>query len=113
MLESPCPLRVMIMCEVRLYREALARVLAAQSGLQVVEDGADDLPVRICACQPNIVLADSSIVLTTELAQTAGDLGVRVVAFAVAEENEQQVLACAELGVAGFVARDATMDELL
>jgi DNA-binding NarL/FixJ family response regulator len=35
-----------------------------------------------------------------------------VVAFAVAEENEEEILACAEAGVAGFVPRDASVEGL-
>jgi DNA-binding NarL/FixJ family response regulator len=103
----------MIVSEVRLYKEGLAHVLPAQSGLEVVDDTTDDVLVGLRARRPHVVLADSAIVRTTELAARAADMGVRVVAFAVAEENEREVLACAEAGVAGFVARDATMDELL
>ncbi|MGH8286392.1 MAG: LuxR C-terminal-related transcriptional regulator [Steroidobacteraceae bacterium] len=101
--------RVMIVSEVRLYREGLMHALASQQGVEVVGGAAGD--VRICA--PQLVLADSAIVRTTELAARAADLGVPVVAFAVDEHDEEEVLACAEAGVAGFVARDATMEELL
>jgi DNA-binding NarL/FixJ family response regulator len=103
----------MIVSEVRLYREGLAHVLAAQPGLEVVDDTAEDLLMRLRACRPHVVLADSAIVRATELTARSVELGARAVAFAVAEENEKEVLACAEAGVAGFVAREATMDELV
>lgn len=111
--QSPRIIRVMIVSEVRLYREGLAHVLAAQPALEVIEYTADDILVRLRASQPDIVLADSAIVRTTELVARAADVGVRVVAFAVAEEDDAEVLACAEAGVAGFVARNATIAELL
>jgi DNA-binding NarL/FixJ family response regulator len=109
----PLAIRVMIVSEVRLYREGLARALAAQPELEVVEDMSGDMLLKLGGSQPDIILADSAIVRTTELVARAADNGVRVVAFAVAEEDENEVLACAQVGVAGFVARNATMEELL
>ena len=111
--ESPSIIRVMIVSEVRLYREGLAHVLALQPGLEVVDNTADDILARFGVCRPHIVLVDSTILGTTELVAKGVEFGAQVVAFAVAEENEKEVLACAEAGVAGFVAREATMDELV
>jgi two-component system, NarL family, nitrate/nitrite response regulator NarL len=111
--QRPPVIRVMIMSEVRLYREGLAHVLAAQPQLNIVEAAANDVFASLRAEQPDVVLADSTIVRTTDLVARAADARVRIVAFAVAEDDEDEVLACAEAGVAGFVARDATMDELL
>lgn len=105
-------IRVMIVSDVRLYREGLARALAAQPEVEVAENMAEEVLLNL-GSQPDIVLADSVIVRTTELAARAADNGVRVVAFAVAEEDEDEVLACARVGVAGFVERNATMEELL
>lgn len=105
-------IRVMIVSDVRLYREGLARALAAQPEVEVAEHMVEEVLLNL-GSQPDIVLADSLIVRTTELAARAADNGVRVVAFAVAEEDEDEVLACARVGVAGFVERNATMEELL
>ena len=110
--QSPAVIRVMIVSEVRLYREGLARVLAAEPQLAVVDAG-NDIATNLRIDAPDLVLADSVIVRNTRLVEAAAETGVRVIAFAVAEENEDEVLACAEAGVAGFVAREATMDELL
>lgn len=103
----------MIVSDVRLYREGLAQALAAQPELDVVAHMPGDALRKLDGCHPNIVLADSAIVRTTELAARAANNGASVVAFAVAEDDEDEVLACAGVGVAGFVARNATMDELL
>jgi DNA-binding NarL/FixJ family response regulator len=73
----------------------------------------EEVLLRLRAAQPDILLADSVIVRTTELPARAADNGIRVVAFAVAAEDEDEVLACARVGVAGFVERNATMEELL
>jgi DNA-binding NarL/FixJ family response regulator len=106
-------IRVTIVSDVRLYREALARALAAQPEVEVVEDTVEEVLLKLRGSQPDIVLADSVIVRTTEIAARAAANGVRVVAFAVAEEDEDEVLGCARVGVAGFVERNATMEELL
>ncbi len=106
-------IRVMIVSDVRLYREGLARALAAQPEVEVAEITAEEVLLKLRGSQPDIVLADSVIVRTTELAAKAAENGARVVAFAVAEEDEDEVLACARVGVVGFVERNATMEELL
>jgi len=106
-------IRLMIVSEVDLYAEGLARSLAAQSELEVVEYLPGDVLLNLRARRPDIVLADSAIVLTTELVARAADNGAKVVVFAVVEDDVNEVLACAQAGVAGFVARNATMEELL
>lgn len=106
-------IRLMIVSEVDLYAEGLARSLAAQSELEVVEYLPGDVLLNLRARRPHIVLADAAIVLTTELVARAADSGAKVVVFAVLEDDVNEVLACAQAGVAGFVARNATMEELL
>jgi len=106
-------IRLMIVSEVGLYGEGLAHSLAAQAELEVVEYLPGDVLPNLRGRTPDIILADSAIVRTTELVARAADNGVRVVAFAVVEDDENEVLACAQAGVAGFVARNATMEELL
>ena len=112
--QSAPAIRVIIVSDVRLYREGLARALAAQPEVEVAENMVEEVLLKLRGSRPDIVLlADSAIVRTTELAARAADNGVRVVAFAVAAEDEDEVLACAQVGVAGFVERNATMEELL
>lgn len=110
----PAPLRVLLVAEVRLFREGLARALAAQAEFRQVETAAADEALTILPTRPpSLVLADSAIARNTDLVARAAAVGVPVVAIAVAEEDEAEVLACAEAGVAGFVARDATLDDLI
>jgi DNA-binding NarL/FixJ family response regulator len=99
---------------VRLYREALGQALSGHPELESVETAAAlDAPARLSTSRANIVLADPTTLRATDLAARAAEAGASVIAFAVAEEDETEVLACAEAGVAGFVARDATMEELI
>jgi len=105
--------RVLLVAEVRLFREGLARALVAQGEFQQIETAAANEALALLSMWlPNLVLADSATVRKTDLVPRAAAVGTPVVVFAVAEEDEAEVLACAEAGVAGFVARDATLEEL-
>ena len=108
-------IRVLIVAEIRLYREGLAAMLRAESeGIDVVATaaGADDAVRGLRDLSPDIVLLDMApdnawLVRALEAAVP----GTRVVALAV-PENEREVLACAEAGVAGFVTRDASVEDV-
>jgi two-component system, NarL family, nitrate/nitrite response regulator NarL len=108
------PLRLVVVTGVRLVRDVLSRILGAESGIAFVEPtSVMQAPAAITASRPHIVLADSAIVRGTDLVARAGEAGATVVAFGVAEEDENEVLACAEAGVVGIVERDATLEELV
>lgn len=107
-------LRVLILTEIRLLREGLARALSDEPEIAFVEAaGALQAAACLVASRPHMVLAESLIVRSTDLVAVAGQAGAAVVAFAVAGEDDAEVLACAEAGVAGIVERSATMRELI
>jgi two-component system, NarL family, nitrate/nitrite response regulator NarL len=110
-------MRLMIVTDVCLFREGLSRVLAGCSNVQIVAatPSSNDVPAVVATHRPDIVLVDAATVRASELIPhvTQAFPETRVVAFAVAEEDEEEVLACAEAGVAGFVARNATVEELI
>lgn len=102
---------VLVVAEVRLFREGLARALGGAA--YVVEATArSEAAAAIATLRPDVVLADAASVRRSDLVPRAAQIGAKVVAFAVAEEDEAEVLACAEAGVAGFVDRDATLDDV-
>ncbi|HEU0300159.1 MAG TPA: response regulator transcription factor [Longimicrobium sp.] len=107
--------RAMVAASVRLYRDGLAHSLGAV--MQVVAQTADAQATLREARRlaPDVVLLDVSLgdalALVHALAEAAP--GVRVVAFAVDDAHDQQVLACAEAGVAGWVGRDASAEEVV
>jgi two-component system nitrate/nitrite response regulator NarL len=109
----------MIVTDVCLFSEGLARVLGGRADVQVVGSApaSDDVLAGIAAYRPDVLLVDAATVRTSKLAlhltTTAARSDARVVAFAIAEEDEEEVVACAEAGVAGFVARTATVEELV
>jgi DNA-binding NarL/FixJ family response regulator len=112
---APPPVRAMVAASVRLYRDGLAHSLGA--AMQVVAVTAD-APATLDGARrhaPDVVLLDVSLdgalPLVHSLAETVP--AARVVAFAVDDAQEHQVLACAEAGVAGWIGRDATADEVV
>lgn len=109
------PVRVMILADVRLYREGLTRLLAGRGDLTVVGAAALDEHVllRIRSEHPDVVLLEAAIACTTGVVQELGRQAplTKVVAYGVVDE-ERQALRCAEVGVSAFVAGDATSEQL-
>jgi DNA-binding NarL/FixJ family response regulator len=109
-------IRVFIVASVRLYREGLANVLAREPGIEVVRAAADvgsffaDPP-----CEgADVALLDVTVDGSLAAVRRASSLGEvpRIVAVAI-PEDEQQVIACAEAGVHGYVTSDEPLSDLL
>jgi DNA-binding NarL/FixJ family response regulator len=109
-------IRVLIVAEIRLYREGLAMMLGGEPGMEIVATaaGADEAVRALRDLEPDVVLLDMAIPDNTWLvrALVAAVPGARVVAIAV-PEVEREVLACAEAGVAGYVTRDASVEDVV
>jgi DNA-binding NarL/FixJ family response regulator len=109
------PIRLFILGDVRLHREGLAIQLAGFSALQVIGAGGLDDAVRTLRATP----ADIALVDTAQLdiATVVGELRrvlrrLRTVAVGV-REVESEVLACAAVGVDGYIPMDATIDDVV
>lgn len=109
-------IRVLIVDDTRIYREGLAQILEGGSGIDVVATAAnqDEAVAAIHEREPDVVLfrvtTVESIPLLGAIAET--EFGGRIVALGVAE-TEDEVLAFAEAGVAGYVPRDGSLDDLV
>ena len=107
-------LRVLVAGEIRLFREGLALYLSGLSGVSVV--GSADTRQAVLeqlTALPDVLLLDMAM---PESLQTLRDVagrvgGPRVVALAL-PDSEPAVLACAEAGIAGYVTRGASLEEL-
>jgi DNA-binding NarL/FixJ family response regulator len=102
--------------DVRLYREGLLLSLSRQEALEVV--GADDCSLRtlpyLVERNPEVVILD---VAASEAFPIANMLSLRlpitkIIAFAVSEVDDV-VLACADAGIAGYVAPDGSASDLI
>jgi DNA-binding NarL/FixJ family response regulator len=107
--------RLLIVADIRIYREGLAEVLRRTPGIEVVglAAGRDEAMARIGQLAPDTVLVDTAMRGGLDLIRgvVAAEPRLKVVALGVAEAED--VLACAEAGIAGYVPREASLADLL
>jgi DNA-binding NarL/FixJ family response regulator len=114
--ESGRAIRVLIVADTRLYREALSEMLRRRDGFAVAGATASSREALsdLQRFAPDVVVIDmatpESLAAVRELHRSAP--GVCVVALGVTE-LEDDVLRCAEAGAAGYVTREASLEDLL
>jgi two-component system nitrate/nitrite response regulator NarL len=108
--------RVFIAARIRLYREGLAEILGRRGQIDVVGmagNGVEALE-RVRELEPDVVLVDPAMPdgmgFIRDLVAPAP--GVSVIAIG-SPETEAELIACAEAGVAGFVSREDSLDDLV
>ena len=113
---GPRATRVLIVADVRLYREGLAASLVSREQLLVIATCASraDALAQIERLTVDVVVIDMA---TRESLELIADLrrlraNAKILAFAV-EEVTSEILDCAEAGAAGYVTVDASIDELV
>jgi DNA-binding NarL/FixJ family response regulator len=108
-------IRVVIVGEMRLYREAISQVLARHPRIRVTGSTAGSAKAEhlLAQCRTDVVLVDMATAdsLAIIRALVAGAPDVNVIALGLAE-HEPDVIACAEAGISGYVTRDASLDDL-
>jgi DNA-binding NarL/FixJ family response regulator len=106
---------VLIVADIRLYQEGLARALGEGGPVRIVGATADaqEALTSITQCRPEVVLVDTASRDGVGAIRTIVDAApeVKVVALALPEAADQ-VIACAEAGAAGYVPRDGTLEDL-
>jgi DNA-binding NarL/FixJ family response regulator len=107
-------IRVLILADIRLYREGLALLLDGRPAFEVVGSAAS-LGETMAGLwkAADVVLLDMAMPRSLEAARTiaAREAAPRVVAIAV-PEADQDVVACAEAGVSGYVTRDDSSETM-
>ncbi len=107
---------VLVVSDIRLYREGLAEALERDGRLDVVATAADMERVerRLNELAPDALLQDMSMSSAFDIVRSVRDRfrNVSVVALGVLERPEE-ILPCAEAGVAAYVSRDSSLDELV
>jgi DNA-binding NarL/FixJ family response regulator len=105
-----------IVSELRLLREGLADTLERRTSIVVVASAPDARRALTAVDEhaPDVLLLDvglpESLALVRALAQAAPAL--KVVAFAVTE-TDSRLVDCIEAGVAGYIGRDGSLDDLM
>jgi DNA-binding NarL/FixJ family response regulator len=105
---------VVVVATTRLYREGLAAVLEASARVRILAtaSGVRGGVTQIDALRPDVALVDAALSAEPGAMRalvTAAAPAGRVVAFGVGDCDE--VVACAEAGVAGYVEREASVAE--
>ena len=109
-------MRVLIVSGVRLLRDGLAVLLAGRLRATAIQlaGSSDDAIALLQTFRPTLVLLDVSgpdgVAAATRIAPHAS--GGQVIAFA-GGDADHDVIAYASAGVAAFISRDASTDELL
>ena len=108
--------RVVVAAEVKLYRQGLVAALGANGGIEVVGEASDARVAReqVGVLGPDVMILDVSLHGSLDLIEELRSTGAsaHVIAFAVSPHSAD-IIACAEAGAAGYVAADATLDELV
>jgi two-component system, NarL family, nitrate/nitrite response regulator NarL len=108
--------RLLLVADVRLYREGMGATLSARPQFSVVTTASNveqalDL---IADDRPDVVIMDmamnDSLANIVRLREQTPD--INVIGFGV-QEVEGEILACAEAGLAGYVPNDASLEELV
>jgi two-component system nitrate/nitrite response regulator NarL len=109
-------IKVIVFSDIKIYCDGLSRILANTKLIDVIaaESNLDDAVVKIKQDSPDVILLDMTMVDSCQIANKVMVLfpDAKIVALAV-PENEDNIVECAEVGIAGYVAREATLDELI
>lgn len=108
-------IRVLVVGDIRLYREGLASRLGRIDDIEVSESSPDEgLLGRIGQSPPDVLLLDMSTDQSLDLVYAVADLfpEIRVVAVGV-RDSEDDIIPCAEAGIAGYLPRDGSLDDLV
>ena len=110
-------IKVIVFSDIKIYRDGIGSALAGTGQIDVIgaESRFDDAAIdKIRLESPDVILLDMTMQDSCSLAHEVKRLfaQAKIVALAV-PENETNIVRCAEAGIAGYVAREASMDELI
>lgn len=109
-------IRILIVAATRLYREGLAQLLSQRDELRVIgswSEGRDAL-ASLKETATDVVLLDMATPNSRATARAIRFMTptIPLIAIGIAD-SDLDVLNCAELGAAGYVTRDGSLDELI
>lgn len=110
------PISVLIVADVRLYREGLSTSLGRREHLTVLgeADSCEAALALVLSKPPDVLVLDMATRhgLTIARAINSAAPKVKIIAVAV-EELDSEILACGEAGVAGWVQREGSIEDLV
>ncbi|WP_308204736.1 response regulator transcription factor [Mycolicibacterium flavescens] len=107
---------VLVVDDSKLYREYLAGVIAANAAARpTMAWDLDSLTAALHDSAPMVILLNvatrNSAVLLRRMFSSAP--GAQVIAMGMSEDDEPEIVACAEAGVAGYHLRNESLEDLL
>jgi two-component system, NarL family, nitrate/nitrite response regulator NarL len=106
--------RVVVASDIRLYRDALERAFRGASGIDLVgaASGAENTLKQVELLMPDVVLLDMVMVDAFAVAKQIPRVSPRTCIVALGmPEVEAEIIACAEIGIAGYVPRGGSLDD--
>lgn len=106
-------IKVLVVSEIRLFCEGLEEILGRTENFRVLGSIADaNSAVRYAEkLHPDVVLLDMAIHNSIDVGQGLRQSEVCVVALGIPEQ-EDTIIACASIGINGYVCRSASLTEL-
>ncbi|MGH7578178.1 MAG: LuxR C-terminal-related transcriptional regulator [Longimicrobiales bacterium] len=109
-------MRVLVVGDIRLFRDGLAHYLRRVPNVSVagVAKTRADAVSQCREVKPDIALVDMAMPESMRVVREIGEVGAgaRVVALSV-PDDDGAVIACAEVGIAAYVAREGSLDDLI
>jgi two-component system, NarL family, nitrate/nitrite response regulator NarL len=108
-------IRVLIVVNVRLYREGLVQLLNARDEFTIVgaELNGREPVERLDEMAPDVALVDIGIPDLDEICRALARRSPPIPLVAIGiSDSDSDVLACAERGIAGYVTRDSSVEAL-
>jgi DNA-binding NarL/FixJ family response regulator len=110
-------LSILIVDDSRLYRESLAGILADQPGVLSVSTahGLESLQAQLDCGRPDVVLLNLASVKSRSLVRAVRERNctTRLIVLGVNEDDDHEILQCAEAGVSGYLSRSDSLPHLL
>lgn len=109
--------RVYVVSNIRLYCEGLREMLVRDGRLEVVGAAAEapSDPRRLAEAAADVVLLDMGVPDAIDVIRrlASGPSPAKVVAIGLSNRRSQRVVACAEAGIANYVCRDSSLEDLV
>lgn len=108
-------LRVLVAGDIRMYRDGVVAHLHALSRFTVVGTASspDETLARGRESTPDVVVLDMAMAASIDVVRALTQMlpGVKIVALTV-PDVDRAIVACAEAGVAGYVSRDGSLEDM-
>lgn len=109
-------IKIIIFSDIRIYCEGLSQILSKLATIEVVgaENSLENAISRVEELMPHVILLDMTMIGSCTIARQFMQYypQIKIVALAV-PEDEKNIIECAEAGISAYVAREASIDELI